>query len=415
MYRQVCPKDCDGDCDCDDNSWLKRIILGFIGLGIVTFVIFLIMYSVRLFSGVNTVTAHLGDNVTLNCSFDFPESKHQPFTVRWRKEDDVKVYLSNDTRRSDRSDRVYAVNGTSLLKITNATWEDDGWYKCEVFFLNQSVTASDKDEKEKENMTTSRVFLEVTTPKIRIEGLSGGRIDLHCNANNLPYHNIFTSSYKWTYDGKDFSSIPWLSNHALVTNDIDRTLIIHPTRANDSGLYACKIMHEKLKKFVPISQYSVNIENNTRNERKSVDHGHFEHSTWTTTRQSSRSHGTTQLVTHFNTLQSDLGIKTPSMSINATVGARINLPCKNSSKSVSTLTPSWSYQWTYKETNMPTNTWLSHRAYTNLNGSLTIYPAQVKDAGLYTCEYRSQQFAKFAPMIQYMLRVVNSTNVFGHG
>lgn len=217
--------------------------------------IIVLIVIIYLIGGYPLIEAELGKNVTLNCSVAFPGGKHQPFTVQWRKDNDTKVYQSNDTGHQASHNRVYAIPGTTLLQITKVTWEDYGWYECKVIFYKHG---SYNDSRDVQNLSTSKVYLEVTTPKIPTNAVVGKKVDLTCRATgNISY--LKPKDVMWTFKGFSVSSTPWLANHVRMTNKIGGSMTIHPVRKNDTGLYACEIRSERLSKFVPIVRYMLNV------------------------------------------------------------------------------------------------------------------------------------------------------------
>lgn len=109
--------------------------------------------------------AQLGGHIILDCSLDVSNQKHQHYFVQWRKVTDqkhtvdgqelevlelgyIKFYLSKENGdKSSKNDRVYVIPGTTSLNITKVTWEDSGFYKCEVFLAYQPVAVMSKDVK----------------------------------------------------------------------------------------------------------------------------------------------------------------------------------------------------------------------------------------------------------------------------
>lgn len=94
------------------------------------------------------ISTNLGENVILNCAFDFPDGIVVPYVIHWQKNGvKIPIYIWYDGYPPHLGEgyegRVSLVSkssnqhGLASLNLTNVRESDQGWYECKVYFLNR--------------------------------------------------------------------------------------------------------------------------------------------------------------------------------------------------------------------------------------------------------------------------------------
>ncbi len=89
------------------------------------------------------ISANLGDNVILECAFDFPDKIEVPYVIHWQKNGlKIPIYIWYDGYPPHLGEgyegRVSLIDTREAsLNLTNVRESDQGWYECKVFFLNR--------------------------------------------------------------------------------------------------------------------------------------------------------------------------------------------------------------------------------------------------------------------------------------
>lgn len=91
------------------------------------------------------ISAVLGENVILNCPFDFPDGESVPFVVQWTKLNaKIPIYIWYDgypphmgEGYEGRVSLSGQADGQAALSLINVQETDQGWYECKVYFLNR--------------------------------------------------------------------------------------------------------------------------------------------------------------------------------------------------------------------------------------------------------------------------------------
>uniref|UniRef100_A0A673FP15 Ig-like domain-containing protein n=1 Tax=Sinocyclocheilus rhinocerous TaxID=307959 RepID=A0A673FP15_9TELE len=125
-----------------------------------TYIIWLILHSPSVSGSSRSISASVGEDVTLNCSVDSHITPEHIEEVSWRKTDkdeDILVLLyqnnqplpdSSDERYRDRIEFFTAEipKGNFSLRLKIVRTEDKGVYTCQVFAGGLSAYATIKDE-----------------------------------------------------------------------------------------------------------------------------------------------------------------------------------------------------------------------------------------------------------------------------
>lgn len=176
------------------------------------------------------VSANIGDNVILNCAFQFPEEGVPvPYVVQWQKHDvKIPIYIWYDgypPHTGDGFEGRAALSGRSSLNITNVRDTDQGWYECKVYFLNRPPDSPENG---------SWIHLTVQAPphfKLKPPDVVyvkvGESVALPCEANGTPPPAVV-----WYKDGnliEETANVQMLPNELRISN----------LQQSDIGDYKC--------------------------------------------------------------------------------------------------------------------------------------------------------------------------------
>ncbi|XP_076367006.1 protein turtle homolog A-like isoform X1 [Tachypleus tridentatus] len=136
----------------------------------------------------HTITALLGEDVTLPCAFEFPDGTKVPYIISWKRENEkIPFYIWYEGYPPHVSEnyrgRVSLLEPASL-NLTNVQESDQGWLLCAVFFLNRSPDMP---------YNTSKIHLKVHAPPQFIQKPPdvvyvkvGESLNLSCAATGTP-------------------------------------------------------------------------------------------------------------------------------------------------------------------------------------------------------------------------------------
>lgn len=183
------------------------------------------------------ITAILGESVVFNCDVEFPGDHQVPYVLQWEKKgEEIPIYIWYDSypthSSSNYEGRVSRVvsdapYGAASLNLTNIRESDQGWYECNIVFLNRSPNQKKNGTWFYLNVHAPPRF--ITTPDDIIYVSLGDAIILTCQATGTPKPEIL-----WLKDDKTIES----SGTVGIFNE--RTeLRISNIRHDDIGDYIC--------------------------------------------------------------------------------------------------------------------------------------------------------------------------------
>ncbi|XKL61367.1 hypothetical protein PGB90_008424 [Kerria lacca] len=146
------------------------------------------------------ITAILGESVVFNCPVEFPGDHPVPYVLQWEKKgQDIPIFIWYENYPTHSGvgyeGRVSRVSpdspyGLASLNLTNIKESDQGWYECNVVFLNRPPSSTNK------NGTWFHLDVHapprfVVTPEEIIYVNLGDAIILNCQADGTPAPEIF--------------------------------------------------------------------------------------------------------------------------------------------------------------------------------------------------------------------------------
>lgn len=145
------------------------------------------------------ITAILGESVVFNCPVEFPGDHPVPYVLQWEKKgQDIPIFIWYENYPTHSAEgyegRVSRVTqdspyGLASLNLTNIKESDQGWYECNVVFLNRPPSSQNK------NGTWFHLDVHapprfVVTPEEIIYVNLGDAIILNCEADGTPSPEI---------------------------------------------------------------------------------------------------------------------------------------------------------------------------------------------------------------------------------
>ncbi|XP_054162906.1 protein turtle homolog B-like isoform X2 [Oppia nitens] len=87
------------------------------------------------------ISSNYGENVIINCAFDFPDGIRVPYVIQWQKNGvKIPIYIWYDgypPHIGEGYEGRVSLSGQAALNLSNLNENDQGWYECKVFFLNR--------------------------------------------------------------------------------------------------------------------------------------------------------------------------------------------------------------------------------------------------------------------------------------
>ncbi|XP_015783497.1 protein turtle isoform X3 [Tetranychus urticae] len=271
------------------------------------------------------VTANVGENVILNCAFDYPEGIPVSYVIQWQKLGiDLPIYIWYDgypPHTGTGYEGRASLSGQASLNLTKVNEEDQGWYECKVFFLNRPPTLPKNG---------SWVHLDVHAPphfKVKPPDVVyvkvGEFLSLPCEAAGTPAPTLI-----WY---KDNSPLEASSSIEILANE----LRISSLKQSDIGDYLCM----------------------ARNREGSVT--------------------TTAKVI----VAGSAVITVPPRNLTKLEGDKAEFTCE-----AKALPSNVTYQWFHNNVDISELSWLDTRTIIKRDGTLLINPTSAEDSGQYTCK-----------------------------
>ncbi|KAB7508158.1 Protein turtle [Armadillidium nasatum] len=214
----------------DATTVLVRLILRYFGFFLC---LFLPLASCSQYGDAEHITAILGESVVLNCPVSQPET---PYIIQWKRQHHkIPIYIWYDGYDPHVEDnykgRASRVNpntnyGLASLNLTSVKENDQGWYECNVFYLDRTG-ATDNGTWIHLDVHAPPRF--VTTPDDVTYVNIGDSIILNCEAEGTP-----TPEIMWFRDDKPVTP----SDSVGIFND-GTELRINKIRDQDIGDYLC--------------------------------------------------------------------------------------------------------------------------------------------------------------------------------
>ncbi|XP_022658535.1 protein turtle-like [Varroa jacobsoni] len=270
-------------------------------------------------------SATQGDNVILDCPFEYPDGTPVPYLVQWHKKDHkIPIYIWYDGypphASDDYKDRV-SLSGKSSLNLTNVREADKGWYECKVFFLSRETMKNG-----------TWIYLDVLAPPhfrskppeilyVKV----GESLVLPCKADGTPAPQL-----TWEKEGQLVEV--GADKHVSIS---DTELKIGSLRQTDVGEYVCVAKN---------SQGSVSASSKVIIAGPAV-------------------------------------ITSPPTNLTKIEGNHAEFICE-----AKALPANITHRWLYNGIDIAKVSWLYTRTLLRQDGTLFIYPTSAEDSGWYTCE-----------------------------
>ncbi|XP_074597808.1 protein turtle-like isoform X2 [Brevipalpus obovatus] len=176
------------------------------------------------------LTVNKGENVILNCAFEYPDKTPVSYVIQWIKgSSDLPLYIWYDgypPHTGPGYEGRASLYGQASLNLTQVREEDQGLYYCKIFFLNRPA---------KSPVNASKIYLEVHAPphfKVKppdtVYTKFGEFISLPCEAVGTPPPVLY-----WI---KDREKVTPNSNLKIGKSS---ELLIGPVQQTNIGEYAC--------------------------------------------------------------------------------------------------------------------------------------------------------------------------------
>ncbi|XP_054718152.1 protein turtle-like [Uloborus diversus] len=326
------------------------------------FVIFISVCSLAVYSGViqlepEYVTALLGEDVILPCTFSFPEGTPVPYVVQWQKQDvKIPIYIWYDgypPHAGEGYEGRASLCGLASLNLTSVREADQGMYECKVYFLNRPPDSPKNG---------SWVHLDVLAPphfKLKppdtVYVKVGESVTLSCEAIGTPLPAI-----SWSKD-----NLPLLSSPSVQITATE--LRINNIQQSDIGDYLCMAKNKE-----------------------------------------GRVNASTKVI-----VAGPAVITVPPRNTSKLEGGKVEFICE-----AKALPANITHRWYHNGIDITQLSWLESRSLLRKDGLLFINPLTAEDSGLYTCEvsngignpdtasaYLSVEYparVTYSPTIQYL-------------
>ncbi|XP_028968038.1 protein turtle [Galendromus occidentalis] len=270
-------------------------------------------------------TSTIGDNVILECPFEYPNDTPVPYLVQWHKDDHrIPIYIwyeSYPPHASDEyKDRVSLSDKTSL-NLTSVRVSDKGWYECTVFFINRE-----------EAKNGSWIYLDVlapphfkTKPPETVFVREGETIVLQCKAQGTP-----TPTVTWQKEHVPIEATREDGNVQIT----EHQLRISNIKESDTGSYQCVARN---------SQGAMEVRSRVM-------------------------------------IAGPARINTKPSNITVTENNVAELKCEAQAQPAN-----FTHKWLYNNVEISGLTWLKTRTMERQDGALFITQTHADDSGLYTC------------------------------
>ncbi|KAM4023990.1 neural cell adhesion molecule L1.1-like [Anomaloglossus baeobatrachus] len=223
--------------------------------------------SMKKNNGVELVTATLGENVTLHCSFSI-NAVQEPsmLVVRWSK-DGVTKYLSNTTccnfQGYEISEQVHQV-GRAPLQLVHVQEKDTGVYTCSIKYKTMeeslNTTLQIQGSFHVANLKTFLILKESSLQpraigaRWVIHRLADHSVTLHCNFSTDAIQELSTLVVHWSKDGvtKYFSNTTCCNFQGFEISNQDlqegrAPLKLVNVQEKDTGVYTCSIKYKTIE------------------------------------------------------------------------------------------------------------------------------------------------------------------------
>ncbi|KAL7638192.1 UNVERIFIED_CONTAM: hypothetical protein RMT77_011817 [Armadillidium vulgare] len=310
----------------DATTVLVRLILRYFGFFLC---LFLPLASCSQYGDAEHITAILGESVVLNCPVSQPET---PYIIQWKRQHHkIPIYIWYDGYDPHVEDnykgRASRVNpntnyGLASLNLTSVKENDQGWYECNVFYLDRTG-ATDNGTWIHLDVHAPPRF--VTTPDDVTYVNIGDSIILNCEAEGTP-----TPEIMWFRDDKPVTP----SDSVGIFND-GTELRINKIRDQDIGDYLC---------------VARNAEGRVVHDAKVVIAG-------------------------------GAVIVNPPHNLTRLEGEKADFPCE-----AKALPGNVTVVWKRENVPIDQLSWLDTRSIVRKDGTLVINPTSADDGGFFTCE-----------------------------
>ncbi|XP_053203536.1 protein turtle-like isoform X3 [Panonychus citri] len=271
------------------------------------------------------VTANVGENVILNCAFDYPEGIPVSYVIQWQKLGiDLPIYIWYDgypPHTGTGYEGRASLSGQASLNLTKVNEEDQGWYECKVFFLNRPPTLPKNG---------SWVHLDVHAPphfKVKPPDVVyvkvGEFLSLPCEAAGTPSPTVI-----WYKDNSPLESSSFIE---ILTGELK----ISSLKQSDIGDYLCMAR---------------NREGSVTTAAKVIVAG-------------------------------PAVITSPPRNLTKLEGDKAEFTCE-----AKALPSNVTYQWFHNNIDKSELSWLDTRTIVKRDGTLLINPTSAEDSGQYTCK-----------------------------
>lgn len=300
------------------------------------------------------VTAILGEDVILQCAFDFPEGVPVPYVIQWQKVGiKIPIYIWYDgypPHAGEGYEGRVSLADQASLNLTNTKESDQGWYECKIYFLNRPVGSP-------KNGTW--VHLDVhapphfkTKPPEVVYVKVGESVSLPCEAEGTP-----TPAIIWYKDNMPLEEGTNL--HILPTE-----LLMAKIQTTDIGDYLCM----------------------ARNREGSVT-------------------AVSKVI-----VAGPAVITVPPRNITKLEGDKAEFICE-----AKALPSNVSHRWFHNGVEISQLSWLETRTLVRRDGTLFINPTSSEDSGRYTCEVTNgignPESASAYLSVEYPARVTYSPTI----
>lgn len=300
------------------------------------------------------VTAILGENVILGCSFDFPEGVPVPYVIQWQKQGvKVPIYIWYDgypPHTGEGYENRVSLTGQASLNLTNVQEGDQGWYSCMVYFLNRSPDAP-------KNGTWVRLDVHAP-PRFSIKPPDvvyvkiGETVSLTCEAQGTPAPTII-----WYKDSLPIEE----SAHIQI---LPTELKINNLQQSDIGDYSCMARNREGSVSAPIKVI----------------------------------------------VAGPAVITVPPRNLTKLEGDKAEFICE-----AKALPSNVTHRWYHNGVEINQLSWLETRTLVRRDGTLFINPTSAEDSGKYTCEVYNgignPDLASAYLSIEYPARVTYSPTI----